>query len=471
MTTAAATATSCDGHAGCGAAGPRTDSCFLDSLTVTSFFGSAEMRAIFNDRSLMQAWLDVEGALARAQARLGIIPADAAAVISNFARIEEIDLAAVASGAASTAHPLVPLIRALVQRCGPSGAFVHLGATTQDVMDTGFVLRSRDGLAVVERQCAEFVRILRTMAIRHRNTVMAGRTHGQQALPTTFGLRLAGWYEEMSRHLQRLGEMKARLLVGSLGGAVGTMAGYGPKALPLRDEVMRELGLAAPGTSWHANQDRFAECIAVLGMIGSTAEKIAREVYLLGRTEIGEASEPQGSKQVGSSTMPHKQNPIRSEAIIGAAATLRAQVPLGIGAMVAQDDRDMGVGMILWKLIPESFILIGGIFERLIEVMGGLNVNTDRMQINLNLSGGLIVSEAVMLRLAERLGREDAHHAVSEAARRSVDLGLPFARCLSEHPAIAGRVSDADIAGLLNPQGYVGMAAEIVDRVLLDGRF
>jgi adenylosuccinate lyase/3-carboxy-cis,cis-muconate cycloisomerase len=449
---------------------PRTDSCFLDSLTVTSFFGSAEMRAIFNDRSLMQAWLDVEGALARAQAGLGLIPREAATTISRSARIEQLDMAGIAAAASATAHPLVPLIRALVDRCGPSaGGFVHLGATTQDVMDTGFVLRIRDGLVVLERQTAELCRALRTLAIRHRGTPMAGRTHGQQALPTTFGLRVAGWYDEMRRHGSRLREMKPRLLVGSFGGAVGTLAGYGPKALELRDAFMRELGLGVPATSWHANQDRFAECIALLGMLASTAEKIAREVYLLGRTEIGEASEPQGAKQVGSSTMPHKQNPIRSEAIIGAAATLRAQVPLGLAAMVAQDDRDMGTGMVLWKLVPEAFILIGGIFERLNQVVGDLRVDTARMAANLRLSGGLIVSEAVMLELARSLGREEAHHVVTDAARRSVEQRRPFSTCLREHPALAGRLSTSELDALLDPDAYLGQAGEIVDRVLLQG--
>jgi adenylosuccinate lyase len=462
---------SCDDT--CDRGGPtpqRADSCFLDSLTVTSFFGSAEMRAIFNDRSLMQAWLDVESALARAQARLGLIPSDAAETIARSAHIGLLDMAAVAAGATATAHPLVPLIRALVERCGASaGGFVHLGATTQDVMDTGFVLRTRDGLGVLERQTTELCRALRTLAIRHRRTAMAGRTHGQQALPTTFGLRVAGWYDEMRRHAARLGEMKPRLLVGSFGGAVGTLAGYGPKALALRDAFMAELGLGVPLTSWHANQDRFAECIALLGMLASTAEKIAREVYLLGRSEIGEASEPQGAGQVGSSTMPHKQNPIRSEAIIGAAATLRAQVPLGLAAMVAQDDRDMGTGMVLWKLIPESFILIGGIFERLNDVVGGLRVDSARMEANLGLSGGLIVSEAVMLDLARSIGREEAHHAVTDAARRSVEQRRPFADCLREHPALAGRLDAARLEALLDPHAYIGHAAEIVDRVLLEG--
>ncbi len=447
----------------------RTDSCFLDSLTVTSFFGSAEMRAIFNDRSLMQAWLDVEAALARGQAELGLIPADAARTITAAARLEHLDMAAVAAGATATAHPLVPLVRALVAVCGEAGAYVHLGATTQDVMDTGFVLRARDGLAVIERHSADLIDTLRKLAIRHRHTVMAGRTHGQQALPTTFGLRVAGWYEEMSRHLERLNALRPRLLVGSFGGAAGTLAGYGPQALALRDVVMRELHLGVPGTSWHANQDRFAECIHVMALLGSTAEKLAREIYLLGRTEIGELGEPQSATQVGSSTMPQKQNPIRSEAIIAAAATLRAQVPLSLSAMVAQDDRDMGAGMILWKLVPESFILLGGILDRLNQVLSGLRVYPDRMRANLHATGGLIVAEAVMLSLARTLGREPAHHAVAEAARQSVDQGRTFRDCLREHPALAGRLDSAQIDALLDPEAYVGSAPEIVDRVLLGG--
>jgi len=455
---------------GCTLSSSAADTCYLDSLVVTRFFGSAAMRSIFGDNSLMQAWLDVEAALARSQATLGLIPPPAAEVITRMARIDKLDMAGVAEQTERVSHPLVPLIRALVHACGSdAGAYVHLGATTQDIMDTGFVLRARDGLDVIERQCDDLSAHLRLLAVRHRQTVMAGRTHGQQALPTTFGLRVAGWYEELMRHRERLGQMRQRLLVGSFGGAAGTLAGYGPQALRLRELVMADLGLGTTHTSWHANQDRFAECVTVFAMIGSTIEKIAREVYLLGRAEIGELAEPQDAGQVGSSTMPQKQNPIRSEAVIAAAGSLRAQAPLCLSAMVAQDDRDMGTGMMLWKSIPEAFILIGGILERINVVIGGLRVFPDRMRANLHSSNGLIVAEAVMLKLAQQLGRETAHHVVSESARKSASTGQSFKECLMQHPGLAGRISGQELDGLLDPENYIGSAAEMVDRVLLRG--
>jgi len=445
------------------------DSGFLDSATVAVFFGCEPMQCLFDTRSQFQAWLDVEAALARAQASLGLIPVDAAERISKCARIDHFDVAEIAQLSRATAHPLVPLIRALAKHCGaPAGDYVHLGSTTQDVMDTGFVVQARAGLEIVARQLDELAAILRGLARRHRTTVAAGRTHGQQALPTTFGLRVAGWYEEVTRHRIRLQEIRPRLLVGSFGGAVGTMAGYGPRALELRQAVMRELGLGEPGASWHAAQDRFAECISVFGLVAATAEKIAREIYFLGRPEIGEAFEPQGADQVGSSTMPHKQNPIRCEAIIAASATLRAQVPLAMGATVAQDDRDMGAGIVFWKLIPEAFILIGGILERLLHLMGGLRVDADRMRRNLHLTGGLIVSEAVMLELAKHIGREAAHEAVTDAVRLSNAAGKSFAESLIEHPSIAGRLSEEDLIALLDPEAYIGVAAQLVDEALSD---
>ncbi|WP_341720601.1 adenylosuccinate lyase [Micromonospora sp. FIMYZ51] len=443
-------------------------SCFLDSLTVTSFFGNAEMRGVFNDRQLMQSWLDVEAALARGQASLGIIPQAAAEAISATARLEKLDTAALVTDAEDTVHPLVPLVRALTAACpGDAGRYVHLGATTQDVMDTGFVLRARAGLDIVGRQLDELVRLLRRLALRHRSTPMPARTHGQQALPTTFGLRLAVWQSELQRHRARLREMRARLLVTSMGGAAGTMAGYGPQAFALERAVAEELGLAVADTPWHATSDRFAECLMVLGLVAASGEKLAREVYFLGRTEVGEAHEPQRATQVGSSTMPHKRNPIRCEAVIAAAGTLRAQVPLALQTMVAQDDRDMGVGMTLWKLLPECFILIGGVLERLVEVFGDLGVDPDRMRANLDLTGGLVLSEAVMLRLAGPLGREQAHHLVMRVVRDSLEQGRPFADVLRADPQVAAALSGEDVAELLDPLSYVGHAAALVDRALL----
>lgn len=435
-----------------------------EAPATAAFFGTDAMRACFQGSAQMQAWLDVEAALARAQASLGIIPADAGSAITGAARIERFDLAALDAEAKRMAHPLVPLVRALAAAAGDgAGRYVHQGATTQDVMDTGYVLLARNGLSIVDGRMAELSRILRELAIDHRTTPMAGRTHGQQALPTTFGLRAAGWYEEIRRHVERLAQMRPRLLVGSFGGAVGTLAGYGPEALRLRGAVMAELDLGEPGTSWHANQDRFAECLSNFGMIASTGEKLAREVYLLGRTEIGEAFEPQGEDQVGSSTMPQKQNPIRSEAVIAAAQLLRAQVPVALGAMVAQDDRDMGAGMTLWKLIPDAYILLDGILERLVDVLGGLWISPEAMSRNLARTGGLILSEAVMLRLAQHIDRHQAHEAVTEAGRRATQTGSAFIDCLTEHEAIDGRISRADLEALLDPENYIGSAADIVD--------
>ncbi|MEV4467618.1 adenylosuccinate lyase [Micromonospora echinofusca] len=444
-------------------------SCFLDSLTVTSFFGNAEMRGVFNDRQLMQSWLDVEAALARGQAKLGVIPSAAAQAITEAARVERLDTAVLAAGAADTVHPLVPLVRALTAACpGDAGRYVHLGATTQDVMDTGFVLRARDGLDIVQRQVDELVRALRRLALRHRATPMAARTHGQQALPTTFGLRCAVWQDELQRHRVRLRQLRQRLLVTSMGGAAGTMAGYGPQAFALEQAVAADLGLGVAATPWHATQDRFAECLMVFGLVAASAEKLAREVYFLGRTEVGEAYESQRSTQVGSSTMPHKRNPIRCEAVIAAAGTLRAQVPLALQTMVAQDDRDMGVGMTLWKLLPECFILLGGALQRLVDVFGDLGVNPERMRANLDLTGGLVLSEAVMLRLAGPLGREQAHHLVMRIVRDSLDQGRPFAEALRADPEVAAALPAAELAGLLDPLSYVGHAAALVDRALLN---
>lgn len=449
---------------------PNDANCYLESQTVTDFFGSRTMRELFSDRNIKQAWLDVEAALAQGQAALGIIPEDAARVIGRCADVDELDLREISEHAAATGHPLVPLIRALTHRCGePAGAYVHLGATTQDVMDTGYVLRAKAGLAKVDRLLAEMTNLLRKLAFKHRRSVMAGRTHGQHALPTTFGLRAAGWCDELDRHRARLAEMRPRLLTGSLGGAVGTLAGYGPKAIQLQRLVMDELGLNVPATSWHSNQDRFAECVAVLGLIASSCEKLAREVYFLSRTEIAEAAEAQGPDQVGSSTMPHKANPIRCEAVIAASAGVRAQVPLAMSAMVSQDDRDMGSGMILWKLIPETFILAGGVLERMIEVVKNLRIDPERMRSNLETSGGLIVSEAVMLKLAGRIGREAAHEVVTEAVGISRETGRGFADCLAGHPGINGHLSSDDIHALLDPDAYTGAAEEIVETFLSKG--
>ncbi len=430
------------------------------------FFGSAAMRARFGERALLQAWLDVEAALARGQGALGVIPAEAATAIAAAATVDRLDHSAIAAGIAESGHPLVPLVRALAAAAGEAGRYVHLGATTQDVMDTGYMLLVRDGLTVIEQHLVRLAEALCGLAGRYKTTPMAARTHGQHALPTTFGLRAAVWLEEVGRHLARLREMRPRILVGSFGGAAGTMAGYGPRAFELRAAVMRDLGLGEPGASWHASPDRFTECLSLFGLVAATAEKLAREVYFLSRTEIGEVAEDQGADQVGSSTMPQKRNPIRSEAIIAAAQTVRAQTAAAVGAMVAQDDRDMGTGIVLWRLVPESFILTGGLVERLNDVFAGLHVDPDAMARNLAATDGRIVAEAVMLRLADAMGRPEAHRAVTEAVREADNSRTPFVDCLVRHREISRHLSRREIERLLEPDRYLGAAPAIVDAAI-----
>jgi 3-carboxy-cis,cis-muconate cycloisomerase len=442
----------------------RSPSDLTDSPAVTAFFGSAKMRCSFDGQAQLQAWLDVEAALARAQASLGLIPAYAAASITKAAKVSKLDVDLIFAETERLSHPIVPLVRALADAAGKkAGRYVHLGATTQDIMDTGYVLLARHGLEIIEGHLNDMSGILKRLALRHRKTAMAGRTHGQHALPTTFGLRAAGWYDEIDRHLERINQMRPRLLVGSFGGAAGTLAGYGPKALQLRAKVMAELKLGVPKTSWHANQDRFAECLSLFGLIAATGEKLGREVFLLGRLEVGEAFEMQSDSQVGSSTMPQKKNPIQSEAVIAAAQLLRAQVTAAQGAMVTQDDRDMGAGMVMWKLLPDSFVLMGGLLERLVDVLQSWRVDPEAMARNLGISGGVILSEAVMLCLAKHIGREDAHHAVTEAVRECETDGIAFLDCLERHDVIGKHISRSELERLLDPKSYLGLAAEIVD--------
>ncbi len=439
----------------------------IDSALFRDQFGTPEMRAIFSDIATIQRWLDVEAALARVEARLGVIPEAAARAISEAARVERMDIAELKRGVDQTSHPLVPLINQLARACPDDlGEYVHWGATTQDIMDTAVVLQLRDALRLLERQLDDLLAVLTDLAERHRATPMAGRTHGQHALPITLGFKLAVFIAELVRHRDRLRELRPRLLVVQLSGAVGTLAALGDRGRAVQEALAAELGLGVPPITWHPARDGFVEFTCLAAMIGQTCARAANEVILLQKTEVGELEEPNTEHSVGSSTMPQKRNPMLCEAIVAVGRILAAQPAIAVGSLVHQHERDMSAWQAEWAFIPETAILCSGALGNTHHVLANLTVRPAKMRANLSLTSGLINAEAVMINLAERIGRQRAHSLVRRAARTSFESGRPFAECLSEMPEVLEHLDRGQIEALLQPEAYLGEALAAVDRVL-----
>ncbi len=432
-------------------------------------FSTPEMRAVFEERAMLQRWLDVEAALAAAQAEVGAVPAGAAETIARRARVELLDLDRVKRDLAVTAHPIVPVIRELERVCGDAGRWVHWGTTTQDVIDTGMTLQLKAAHAILRRDLVALVRVLTDLAERHRDTVMAGRTHAQQALPITFGFKVATWVAEGLRQVERLDEVAPRLLVGQLAGAVGTLAGFGPQGVEIQRRALERLGLGVPPIAWHTARDAVTEFVALLALIGGTLARIANEVIQLQRSEIAELEEPFAHGKVGSSTMPHKRNPTHAERIVAIGRLLRGQATIAFETMVAAHERDMSVGRAEWLLVPEATCLASAALHWTLLVVRGLRVDTARMTENLDRLGGLLLSEAVMLRLGQDLGRNAAHDLVYEAAMAAYE-GKGRFRELLRQDARTAVVSEAELDRLLDPASYTGLAAIFVDRVVKDAR-
>jgi len=438
----------------------------LDSRFLGDLYGTPEMRAVFDDLHLLQKWLDVEAALARAQADLGLIPAPAAEEIARRAVAEQLDLTRLKQLVDQTVHPIVPVIRVLQQACqGDAGEYIHWGATTQDIMDTALVLQIKEAVAILERRLAELARVLRELACKHRDTPMAGRTHGQQALPITFGYKVAVWLAELERHRGRLEACKPRLLVGQLGGAVGTLASVAEHGLQIQAGMMARLGLGVPPIAWHTARDNLAEFAAVLGLIAATLGKIAHEIISLQRTEIGEVEEPFNEGKVGSSTMPHKRNPMLCEAIVALARLVMRTGPVALDAMIQEHERDWTGDHLEWAYLPEICVMTDGALALTTRVVAGLRVYPDQMRANLERLNGLMLSEAVMLALARQVGRQTAHDIVYACSMRAVDQGRPFRHTLAEDPLVARHLTSAELDRLLDPYHYTGLAGYFVDQV------
>ncbi len=437
-----------------------------DGTILGTLYGTDAMRAVFDEATYFQRMLDVEAALARAQAKLGIIPADAAPAIVAAAKWENLDPAELAASARNVGYPVVGLVRGLSRAAGEAGRWTHWGATTQDIMDTASVLQVRDGLGLIEQSLIALLRALTTQAQHHRDTVMAGRTHLQQALPTSFGLKCATWALPLIRHLERLTQLRPRVEQVSFGGAAGTLASLGDKGVAVMEALAAELSLHPSTAPWHVARDSLAETVSLLGLIAGSLAKFATDTALLSQTEVGEVSEPHVQGRGSSSTMPQKRNPISAEYVLAGARGAQAMVPLMLGAMAQDHERGTGPWQAEALALPQSFVLTHGALEHARTIAEGMVVDAARMRRNLDLTGGLIVAEAVMMGLAPVLGRGEAHHVVQRACDVALRESVPLAEALSREADVSARLDTAAIERLTDPAGYLGSAGAFIDRVV-----
>ena len=370
----------------------------IDSRLFKDQYGTQKMRDIFLDEALAQKWLDSWAALAEAEAAVGIIPESAAKEIREKAKYQNLDFEEIRTGFKKTSHPLMPQIRCFEKVCSKqAGGYIHWGATTQDIMDTAVVLQMKDAQEIITRQLKIMIRTCLSRAKEYRELAMAGRTHGQHALPITLGYKIAIWADELGRHLERLEQGKERYLVGQLAGAAGTLASLGDKGFKVQERMFRILGLGLPVTTWHVARDGFAEFAMIIGMISGTVGKIANEIINLERTEICEIEEGFSMGKVGSSTMPHKRNPMVCENIVATTRIIQANATLGLTCMVQAHERDMTFWQTEWSYIPQICIMLGGATDMMQGILENMIVHKENIQRNLFFTKGLIVSENIML--------------------------------------------------------------------------
>src|SRR2546426_2437705 len=438
----------------------------MDSILFRDAFGTQAMRGLFSDQALVQRYIDAEVALARAEARCGVIPAEAAEVIARESRLDRIDFDHMREETDIVGYPILPLVHQLVEMCGEAGRYIHWGATTQDIMDTAVALQVRDALSSVEADIRELRKILTGLAQKHRDTPMAGRTHLQQALPVTFGYKVAIWLAMFDRHQQRIKELRPRVAVVEFAGAAGTLASLGDKGFAVQQAMAEELGLGVSATTWHVARDGFAEAVNLLALVTGSLGKIALDIMIMASTEFAEVYEPFVKGRGASSTMPQKRNPISRELMLTASKAVRQHAGLTVDAMIHDFERATGPWHAEWIAIPESFILAAGALHQAKFALGGLIVDTERMKHNLNISKGLIVAEAVMMGLAPFTGRQQAHDIVYDACRTVNDNGGTLAEALAALPEVTKHFDRAAIDRLTDPANYLGLAPQMVDRAV-----
>ena len=437
-----------------------------------AYFTTRDMREVFCDQGRVQAMLDFEAALARAQARVGVIPAAAVAPIEAACEAGLYDFCALGQAIATAGNSAIPLVKALgkqIAKADPSAErYVHLGATSQDVMDSGLVLQLRQALALIDNDLARLGGILAAQAQRYADTPLAGRTWLQHATPVTLGMKIAGWLGALTRSRERLAQLQPRLLVLQFGGASGTLAALGEQALPIAQALAEELQLSLPEQPWHTQRDRLVEFAAVLGLVAGSLGKLGRDISLLMQTEAAEVFEPSAPGKGGSSTMPHKRNPVGAAVLIGAATRVPGLLATMFSAMPQEHERSLGLWHAEWETLPEICCLVSGALQQALLVADGLEVDAARMGQNLDLTQGLVLAEAVSIALAQRLGRETAHHLLEQCCKRAVAEQRHLRAVLGDEPQVTAELSAAELDRLLDPAHYLGQAQAWVERAVAE---
>lgn len=439
----------------------------IDSRIFGDIFSDARMRQVWSDENRTAKYLDIERALAKVQGELGLIPQEAADEIVKHCELSMIDWDKLKAKTEQIGYPIIAVVNQINANCRDRlGEYCHWGATTQDITDTAMILQMREGLALVEQDLADISDALAVLAEKYRDTPIIGRSNLQQATPITFGYKMASILAGIERHRERLQQLKPRVLMGEFGGASGTLSSLEKGAMETQAALMKELGLAQPLISWHTVRDTVAEVGAFLGLVGGSLGKIAMDVKLLMQTEVGEVFEPFAPGRGSSSTMPQKRNPISCLYIHANISVARQHAAALMDAMVADHERSTGPWEIEWVSVPEIFCLMSGALKQTKFVLQGLEVDADRMRANMDMTNGLVMSEAVMMGLGTYLGREYAHDLVYDLCRQALKENRPLIDILEAHPEINCHVNRAQLEHMSNPVHHVGQAGVMVDRVL-----
>ncbi|MDR7376199.1 3-carboxy-cis,cis-muconate cycloisomerase [Rhodoferax ferrireducens] len=439
----------------------------IDSRIFGDIFSDARMRAVWSDENRTAKYLDIERALAKVQGQLGIIPQEAADEIVQHCNIEMIDWAQLKAKTEQIGYPIIAVVNQINANCRDKlGEYCHWGATTQDITDTATVLQMREGLALVEADLQAISDSLADLSRTYRDTPIIGRSNLQQAIPITFGFKMASILAGIERHRERLEQLKPRVLMGEFGGAAGTLASIEKGAMETQAGLMAELGLACPPIAWHTVRDTVAEVGAFLALVGGSLGKIAMDVKLMMQTEVAEVFEPYAPGRGSSSTMPQKRNPISCLYIHANISVARQHAAALMDAMVADHERSTGPWEIEWVSLPEIFCLMSGALKQTKFVLAGLEVDTVQMRRNIDMTHGLVMSEAVMMGLGPFIGREYAHDLVYELCRDALKQQRPLVEILAEHPEINAHVSRAQLDAFCDPANYLGQAGVMVDQVL-----